>query len=35
MADVDDVQDGKDYHLSVPMQSNAFFLKGSNSLDWE
>ena len=34
MPDVDDVQDGKDYHLGVPMQSNAFFLKGSNSLDW-
>src|SRR5258708_29623271 len=34
MPDVDDVQDGKNYHLGVPMQSNAFFLKGSNSLDW-
>jgi len=34
MPDVDDVQDGKDYHIGVPMQSNAFFLKGSNSLDW-
>jgi putative autoinducer-2 (AI-2) aldolase len=34
MPDIDDVQDGKDYHIGVPMQSNAFFLKGSNSLDW-
>src|SRR5579872_3396356 len=34
MPDVDDVQDGKDYHIGVPMQSHAFFLKGSNSLDW-
>ncbi|MBV8812686.1 MAG: 3-hydroxy-5-phosphonooxypentane-2,4-dione thiolase [Acidobacteriaceae bacterium] len=34
MPDVDDVQDGKDYHIGVPMQSNGFFLKGSNSLDW-
>jgi 3-hydroxy-5-phosphonooxypentane-2,4-dione thiolase len=34
MPDVDDVQDGKDYHIGVPMQANAFFLKGSNSLDW-
>ena len=34
MPDVDDVQDGKNYHLGVPMQANAFFLKGSNSLDW-
>jgi 3-hydroxy-5-phosphonooxypentane-2,4-dione thiolase len=34
MPDVDDVQDGKNYHLDVPMQANPFFLKGSNSLDW-
>lgn len=34
MPDLDDVQDGKNYHIGVPMQSNAFFLKGSNSLDW-
>ncbi len=34
MPDVDDVQDGKNYHFGVPMQANAFFLKGSNSLDW-
>lgn len=34
MPDIDDVQDGKNYHLGVPMQANAFFLKGSNSLDW-
>ena len=34
MPDVDDVQDGKNYHVGVPMQANAFFLKGSNSLDW-
>ena len=34
MPDVDDVQDGKDYHIGVPMQANAFFLRGSNSLDW-
>jgi putative autoinducer-2 (AI-2) aldolase len=34
MPDVDDAQDGKDYHIGIPMQSNAFFLKGSNSLDW-
>ena len=34
MPDVDDVQDGKNYHIGVPMQANAFFLKGSNSLDW-
>jgi putative autoinducer-2 (AI-2) aldolase len=34
MPDVDDAQDGKNYHLGVPMQGNAFFLRGSNSLDW-
>ena len=34
MPDLDDIQDGKNYHIGVPMQSNAFFLKGSNSLDW-
>src|ERR1700693_4605025 len=34
MPDVDEVQDGKNYHFGVPMQAKAFFLKGSNSLDW-
>lgn len=34
MADAEEVHDGKNYHLDVPMQSNAFFLRGSNSLDW-
>jgi putative autoinducer-2 (AI-2) aldolase len=34
MADMDDVQDGKNYHLDRPHQASAFFLKGSNSLDW-
>jgi putative autoinducer-2 (AI-2) aldolase len=34
MPDVDDVQDGKNYHFGVPMQAHAFFLRGSNSLDW-
>jgi putative autoinducer-2 (AI-2) aldolase len=34
MPDVDDVQDGKNFHLGVPAQTNSFFLKGSNSLDW-
>jgi putative autoinducer-2 (AI-2) aldolase len=34
MPDVDDVQDRKNYHFGVPMQANAFFLRGSNSLDW-
>jgi len=34
MADMDEVQDGKNYHLGVPAQINSFFLKGSNSLDW-
>src|SRR5277367_6563049 len=34
MADLEDLQDGKNYHLGVPMLANAFFLRGSNSLDW-
>ena len=31
MPDVDDVQDGKNYHIGVPMQDRVFFLKGSNT----
>jgi putative autoinducer-2 (AI-2) aldolase len=34
MPDVDDVQDGKNYNFGVSMQADAFFLRGSNSLDW-
>ena len=34
MPDMDDVQDGKNYHIDTPQQANVFFLKGSNSLDW-
>ena len=34
MPDVDDAQDGKNYYLETPQQASAFFLKGSNSLDW-
>src|ERR1700736_1693784 len=34
MPDVDDLHEGKKYSIDVPVQSRAFFLKGSNSLDW-
>ena len=34
MADLDDIQDGKNYHLDTPHQSRAFGLRGSNALDW-
>src|SRR5580765_7512331 len=34
MPDLDDMQDGKNYHFDVPHQANTFYLKGSNSLDW-
>jgi putative autoinducer-2 (AI-2) aldolase len=34
MADLDDVQDGKNYHLDKPYRNAAFKLKGSNALDW-
>ncbi len=27
-------KEGKNYHLDTPVKSDAFFLKGSNSLDW-
>ena len=34
MADLDGVQDAKNFHTDVPQEQDAFFLKGSNSLDW-
>src|SRR5487761_1152567 len=34
MADLDDIQDGKNYHLDKPHRGAAFGLRGSNSLDW-
>jgi putative autoinducer-2 (AI-2) aldolase len=34
MADIDDARDGKNYHFDTPHQSNLFYLKGANSLDW-
>src|ERR1035438_937747 len=34
MADTQDLQDGKNYHLNVPQASTVFPLKGSNALDW-
>jgi putative autoinducer-2 (AI-2) aldolase len=34
MADTDDAQEVKNFHLDVPQQTDGYFLKGSNSLDW-
>ena len=34
MADVDEMRDAKNFHVSTPMIAQPFFLKGSNSLDW-
>ncbi len=34
MADVDNVNEGKNFFPDVPMKSEVFFLRGSNSLDW-
>jgi putative autoinducer-2 (AI-2) aldolase len=34
MPDMDDVKEGKKYYTDIPQQSDGFFLKGSNSLDW-
>jgi len=34
MADLDGVKEAKNYHTGIPQKSEAFFLKGANSLDW-
>jgi 3-hydroxy-5-phosphonooxypentane-2,4-dione thiolase len=34
MADLDDIASEKDFYLDIPARNEAFFLKGSNSLDW-
>lgn len=34
MPDVDQTQEAKNYYLNTPQKSEAFFLKGANSLDW-
>ncbi|WP_040333631.1 3-hydroxy-5-phosphonooxypentane-2,4-dione thiolase [Candidatus Magnetobacterium casense] len=34
MADTDSVKEGKLFYTDVPAKSEAYFLKGSNSLDW-
>ncbi len=34
MADKDSIQELHNYHLNIPLQSEPFGLRGSNSLDW-
>ena len=34
MADIDNDPDAKNFSLEIPQKNEAFFLKGSNSLDW-
>ncbi|HJN53035.1 MAG: 3-hydroxy-5-phosphonooxypentane-2,4-dione thiolase [Pseudomonadales bacterium] len=34
MADTDDAQEVKEFHTDVKQQTESYFLKGSNSLDW-
>jgi len=34
MPDIDEKKEAKNYYLERPQKSEAFFLKGSNSLDW-
>lgn len=34
MADLDDLQETKNYHVDIPQKNRSFFLKGSGSLDW-
>lgn len=34
MADLEKMQEAKDYYPDIPMENKPFFLRGSNSLDW-
>ena len=34
MADLDNLNEAKNFHPEIPMRNEPFFLKGSNSLDW-
>lgn len=34
MADIEEIKDSKDFHPDIPVRSQTFFLRGSNSLDW-
>ncbi len=34
MPDLDDLKEAKNYYLDTPQQTEGFFLKGCNSLDW-
>ena len=34
MPDMDNLKDAKQYHTDIPQETEGFFLKGSNSLDW-
>ena len=34
MADLDDIKDGKDWGIETPARNEAFFLKGSEGLEW-
>jgi putative autoinducer-2 (AI-2) aldolase len=34
MPDIDDLKEGKKYCADIPQQTEGFFLKGSNALDW-
>ena len=34
MPDVDEIKEGKKYYTDIPQETDRFFLKGSNALDW-
>ncbi|MFM2486601.1 3-hydroxy-5-phosphonooxypentane-2,4-dione thiolase [Celerinatantimonas yamalensis] len=34
MADLDDIKDGKNFHVGTPQSNRAFYLKGAGALDW-
>ena len=34
MADIDDIKEGKDFCVDVPVETKAFPVRGSNALDW-
>ncbi|MBW2430939.1 MAG: 3-hydroxy-5-phosphonooxypentane-2,4-dione thiolase LsrF, partial [Deltaproteobacteria bacterium] len=34
MPDIDEIKEAKQYYIDQPQQTEGFFLKGSNALDW-
>nr|WP_319390660.1 3-hydroxy-5-phosphonooxypentane-2,4-dione thiolase [uncultured Cohaesibacter sp.] len=34
MADIDDIKEGKDFGIDIPVETNPFPVRGANALDW-